>query len=102
MPDDFTYQGKSAATQCVNQTNPCTPVANPLSDNTRYFITLLFLTPDYFTLSITPDDFTHQGETAATRCVNQTICPCTLLTFTWQSALLYCFTLSNTRLFYYV
>jgi hypothetical protein len=36
-----------------------------------YFIILLCLTPD---------DFTRQGESAATQWVNQTICPCTLLT----------------------
>jgi hypothetical protein len=44
---------------------------NPLSDNAPYFVILLCLTPD---------DFTHQGESAATQWVNQTICPCTLLT----------------------
>ena len=36
-----------------------------------YFIILLCLTPD---------DFPHQGESAATQRVNHTICPCTLLT----------------------
>ena len=36
-----------------------------------YFIILLCLMPD---------DFTHQGESAATQWVNQTICQCILLT----------------------
>ena len=36
-----------------------------------YFIILLCLTPD---------DFTHQGKSAATQWVNQTICQCILLT----------------------
>jgi hypothetical protein len=31
-------------------------------------------------LCLTPDDFTRQGDGAATQSVNQTICPCTLLT----------------------
>jgi hypothetical protein len=42
---------------------------NLLSDNMPYFIILLCLTPD---------DFTRQGKSAATQCINQTICPCTL------------------------
>jgi hypothetical protein len=44
---------------------------NPLSGNASHFIILLCLMSD---------DFTHQGESAATQWVNQTICPCTLLT----------------------
>ena len=36
-----------------------------------YFIILLFLMPD---------DFTHQGESAATQWINQTIWQCILLT----------------------
>ena len=47
---------------------------NRLCDNAPYFIILLCLTPD---------DFTCQGESAATQWVKQTICPCTLLT-KWQ------------------
>jgi hypothetical protein len=46
-------------------------IINPLSGNVRYFIILLCLMPD---------DFTRQGESAATEWVNQTICLCTLLT----------------------
>jgi hypothetical protein len=46
-------------------------VNNPLIGNAPYFIILLCLTPD---------NFTRQGESAATQRVNQTICPCTLLT----------------------
>jgi hypothetical protein len=48
IPDDFTRQGKSAATQCVNL--PMHPVNN-LSDNVPYFINLLCPTPDNFTRS---------------------------------------------------
>jgi hypothetical protein len=52
-------------------------------------------------LCLTPDDFTRQGESAATQWVNQTICPCTLLTFLVGNppryALRYYFTLSNAR-----
>jgi cytosine/uracil/thiamine/allantoin permease len=44
-----------------------------------YFVTLLCLTLDYFSC-LMPDDFTRQGESAAAQWVNQTICPCTLLT----------------------
>ena len=44
---------------------------NPLSGkNAPYFIILLCLMPD---------GFTHQGESAATQWVNQSICPCTPL-----------------------
>ena len=39
--------------------------------DTPYFIILLCLTPD---------DFTHQGKSAATQWFNQTICQCILLT----------------------
>ena len=45
---DFTYQGKSAATQWVNAMCPDAP----------YFIILLCLTPD---------DFTRQGKSDATQ-----------------------------------
>jgi hypothetical protein len=54
----------------------------------------------YFTilLNLMPDDFIHQKESAATQWVNQTICPCTLLTVAMH--LFYYFTLSNARRFY--
>jgi hypothetical protein len=39
---------------------------NPLSSNATYSIILLCLMPDYFTLSIMPDSFTRQGESAVT------------------------------------
>jgi hypothetical protein len=42
MPDDFTHQGESAATQWVNL--PMHPV-NHLSGNAPHFIVLLCLTP---------------------------------------------------------
>ena len=62
MPDNFTCQGESAATQWVNLTicpyNPVTPLSGNLPR-----CTLL--------LSLMPDDFTHQGESAATQWVNK-------------------------------
>ena len=58
--------------------HPClaSSYINPLSSNAPkcallYYCILLCLTPDYFT---------PQGESANTQWVNQTICPCILLT----------------------
>jgi hypothetical protein len=61
-----------ASSTCAVEHYIYTTVLNPLSGNAPYFIILLRLTPD---------DFTRQGESAATptQWVNQTICPCTLL-----------------------
>ena len=61
MPDDFTHQGESAATQWVPQTIcPCTLLTLQVAmrPDAPYFIILLCLTPD---------DFTCQGESAATQ-----------------------------------
>ena len=50
------------------------------------------LHPDapYFSvlLCLTPDDFTRQVESAATQWINQTNCPCTLLTLKWHCTLM--------------
>jgi hypothetical protein len=69
---------------------------NPLSGNVPYFIILLCLMPD---------NFTRQGESAATQWVNQTL-PMhpvhPLSGIAPRCVLLYYFTLSNARLFYSV
>ena len=58
MPDDFTRQVESAATQWVNLPMH---LVNALSGNVPYFIILLCLTPE---------DFTRQRGSAATQWVN--------------------------------
>ena len=74
MPDDFTRQEKSAATQWVNQAIYQFIFLThyvAMHPDAPYFIILLCLMPD---------DFTHQGKSAATQWVNQKICQCILLT----------------------
>jgi hypothetical protein len=61
MPDDFTRQVESAATQW-----------DPLCGNESWCALLQHAMPEYFTLSVClmPDDFTRQVESAATQWVN--------------------------------
>ena len=60
MKHQVTYQG----------TVICNPLSIAVDPDALFFIILLCLMPA---------DFTHQGESAATQWVNQTICQCILL-----------------------
>jgi hypothetical protein len=65
---------------------------NPLLGNAPYFIILLCLTPD---------DFTHQGESSATQWVNLPMHPVNPLSGNApRCTTFYYFTLSNARRFY--